>query len=81
MKKVLKSLLGILSIFLLISCGKTDKKTLTIYTGLEEEYLNIYVEIYQKTHPEIELNIIRDSQGAIAAKVMAEGDNPQADVL
>lgn len=81
MKKLLKILLGILAIFLLISCGKTDKKTLTIYTGLEEEYLNTYVEIYQKTHPEIELNIIRDSQGAIAAKVMAEGDNPQADIL
>ena len=82
MKKLLKiSVLFILSAFL-FGCGNKENKTvLNVYTGLEEEYLNHYIEIYKADFPNIELNIIRDSQGAIAAKVIAEGDNPVADVL
>lgn len=81
MKKYLKLVFSILVILLVVACGKDEKKVLNVYTGLEEEYLNTYIEMYKKSHPDIELNIIRDSQGAIAAKVMAEGDNPAADIL
>lgn len=81
MRKSIKIIMGILILFLTTSCGEKNKRVLTVYTGLEEGYLNTYVEIYKKSHPEVELNIVRDSQGAIAAKVIAEGDNPQADIL
>lgn len=81
MKKYVKLMLSMLFVLLVVACGKEQKKVLNVYTGLEEEYLNTYVELYRKSHPEVELNIIRDSQGAIAAKVMAEGDNPVADIL
>lgn len=82
MKKLLKiSVLFILSAFL-FGCGSKENKTvLNVYTGLEEEYLNHYIEMCKADFPNVELNIIRDSQGAIAAKVIAEGNNPVADVL
>lgn len=81
MNKLIKVFFVLIFSLLLISCGKTDKKILTVYTGLEEEYLVKYIEMFEKDFPDVELNIVRDSQGAISAKVLAEKDNPQADVL
>lgn len=81
MKKIFKVLLMVTVLFVLAACGKTNKKVLNVYTGLEEEYLVKYIEIFEKDFPNVELNIVRDSQGAISAKVLAEKDNPQADVL
>ena len=81
MKKIFKVLLMVTVLFVLAACGKTDKKVLNVYTGLEEEYLVKYIEMFEKDFPDVELNIVRDSQGAISAKVLAEKDNPQADVL
>lgn len=81
MKKIFKIISVTVLSIILISCGKSDKKVLNVYTGLEEEYLVKYIEIFEKDFPDIELNIVRDSQGAISAKVLAEKENPQADVL
>lgn len=83
MKKTFKLFVTALFGILLLGCGgeKENKTILNVYTGLEEEYLNYYISLYEKEFPDIELNVIRDSQGAIAAKVLAEGENPVADVL
>ncbi|MDP0506654.1 MAG: extracellular solute-binding protein [Fusobacterium sp. JB019] len=82
MKKIIKIILLASFVLILGACGKKEvKKSLTVYSGLEEEYLGNYVEIFKKDFPDIELNIVRDSQGAIAAKLIAEGKNPQADIL
>mgnify|MGYP001410983291 CR=1 FL=1 len=81
MKKIFKALLMVTVLFILAACEKTDKKVLNVYIGLEEEYLVKYIEMFEKDFPNVELNIVRDSQGAISAKVLAEKDNPQADVL
>lgn len=83
MKKSFKLITTFLFGILLMGCGGEDKNktVLNVYTGLEEEYLNYYIDLYERKFPDVELNIIRDSQGAIAAKVLAEGENPVADVL
>ena len=80
MKKIFKNIFLIIILLSLVACGK-EKKVLNVYTGLEEEYLTKYIEIFNKDFPDIELNIVRDSQGAISAKVLAEKENPQVDVL
>ena len=36
---------------------------------------------FQKDHPDIKVNVVRESTGTMAAKMMAEKDNPQADFL
>lgn len=57
------------------------QKEITVYTALEDDELAVYTPAFQKAHPEIKLNIVRDSTGIITAKLLAEKDNPVADVV
>ena len=57
------------------------KTVLKVYTALEEEQLPIYKEAFEKAHPDIEINWQRDSTGVITARLLAEKDNRQADVV
>lgn len=54
---------------------------LTIYAGAEADNIKYFSEIFAKSHPDIKLNWVRDSTGVIQARVLAEKDNPRADVL
>ena len=56
-------------------------ETITVYTALEDDQINRYLNIFNKEHPEIKVNIVRDSTGIVTAKLLAEKDNPQADVV
>jgi iron(III) transport system substrate-binding protein len=91
MKKWYSSLLaGVLLLSALTGCGQssapasggaTGSSELTVYTALEDDQLKAYVDAFNRAHPEIKLNIVRDSTGVIVAKLIAEKDNPQADVV
>ncbi|MCJ8011510.1 putative 2-aminoethylphosphonate ABC transporter substrate-binding protein [Paenibacillus sp. KQZ6P-2] len=54
---------------------------LNIYTAMEDEQITTYLESFKAQYPDIKLNIVRDSTGIITAKLLAEKDNPQADVI
>lgn len=54
---------------------------ITVYTALEDDQIAGYLELFEAKHPEIDVNIVRDSTGIITAKLLAEKDNPQADVV
>jgi iron(III) transport system substrate-binding protein len=54
---------------------------LTVYTAVEAEDLAKYAERFNEDHPDIKINWVRDSTGIITAKLLAEKDNPQADVI
>ncbi len=54
---------------------------LTVYTAVEAEDLARYAETFNQDHPDIKINWVRDSTGVITAKLLAEKDNPQADVV
>ncbi|WIY25642.1 putative 2-aminoethylphosphonate ABC transporter substrate-binding protein [Parasedimentitalea psychrophila] len=54
---------------------------LTVYTAVEAEDLARYAETFNKSNPDIKINWVRDSTGIITAKLLAERDNPQADVV
>lgn len=54
---------------------------LTVYTAVEAEDLKRYAEEFNKSHPDIKINWVRDSTGIITAKLLAEKNNPQADVI
>jgi len=56
-------------------------KELTVYTALEDDQIKAYLQTYKQKYPDIKLNIVRDSTGVITAKLLAEKDNPQADVI
>ncbi|NEN80944.1 putative 2-aminoethylphosphonate ABC transporter substrate-binding protein [Paenibacillus elgii] len=59
----------------------TKSKELTVYTALEDDQIKKYLETYKAKYPDVKLNIVRDSTGIITAKLIAEKDNPQADVV
>jgi iron(III) transport system substrate-binding protein len=52
-----------------------------VYTALEDDEIPVYLENFKKHHPDIEVKIVRDSTGIITAKLLAEKDNPQADLV
>jgi iron(III) transport system substrate-binding protein len=71
--------------FALTGCGgpghDAERATLNVYTALEDDELAKYVEAFEAAHPEIELRVTRNSTGIVTAKLLAEKDNPVADVI
>ena len=56
-------------------------KDLLVYTALEDDEVAIYLPAFKKAHPDINVTIYRDSTGIVTAKLLAEKDNIQADVV
>src|SRR6187551_3923232 len=61
--------------------GLAQKTTLTVYTALETDQLKAYQEGFNKAYPDIELQWVRDSTGVVTTKLLAEKNNPKADVV
>lgn len=80
------------STLLLAGCGSDTDQTgentdtnavteLTVYTALEADLLDTYGKAFNQDHPNIKINWVRDSTGTITAKLLAEKENPHADVI
>jgi len=65
----------------LLSWNLALADTLTVYTAVEAEDLKKYAARFNEDHPDIEIKWVRDSTGIVTAKLLAEKDNPQADVI
>lgn len=79
MKTTTKLLASVaLSLFASAAAAETE---LTVYTAVEAEDLARYAATFNEVHPDITINWVRDSTGIITAKLLAERDNPQADVV
>ncbi|MEM5518918.1 putative 2-aminoethylphosphonate ABC transporter substrate-binding protein [Henriciella sp. AS95] len=65
----------------LLASAAVAETELTVYTSVEAEDLPRYAETFNAIHPDIKINWVRDSTGVITAKLLAERDNPQADVV
>ena len=72
-------LAGAMSVALpVIASAQTE---LTVYTAVEAVDLDRYKATFEKAHPDITINWVRDSTGVMTAKLLAEKDNPQVDVV
>ena len=58
-----------------------QKSRLTVYTALENDQLDPFKKAFEADNPTIEIAWVRDSTGVVAAKLMAEKDNPRADII
>ena len=54
---------------------------LTVYTSVEAVDLDRYKQTFEAANPDIKVNWVRDSTGIMTAKLLAEKNNPQADVV
>lgn len=61
--------------------GAAVAEDLTVYTALEDDQLAAYKEAFEKENPDITINWVRDSTGPVTARLLAEKDNRQADVV
>lgn len=58
-----------------------QKTKLTVYTAIENEQLEPFKKAFEADNPTIEIAWVRDSTGVMTAKLIAEKDNPRADVV
>jgi len=72
---------GTVAAGLFLATNAFAQTELTVYTAVEAEDLKRYAETFNKDHPDIAINWVRDSTGIITAKLLAEKNNPQADVV
>ena len=66
---------------LFVASNAMAQTELTVYTAIEAEDLKRYAETFNQDHPDIKINWVRDSTGIITAKLLAERNNPQADLI
>lgn len=73
----------ILAAGLLAACAAQAQAAseLTVYTALEVEQLRTYQNAFETQHPDIRIKWVRDSTGIVTAKLLAEKERPQADVV
>lgn len=65
-----------------LGAGVAQAETqLTVYSAIEAEDLGRYAAAFEAHHPDIKINWVRDSTGIVTAKLLAEKNNPQADVV
>ncbi|MFZ6863804.1 putative 2-aminoethylphosphonate ABC transporter substrate-binding protein [Undibacterium sp. Ji67W] len=58
-----------------------NKTTLLVYTAIETDAMKLYKDGFEKAYPNIEIRWVRDSTGVVTSKLLAEKNNPQADVV
>lgn len=58
-----------------------QKTKLTVYTALENDQLEPFKKAFESENKDIEIAWVRDSTGVVTAKLIAEKDNPRADLI
>jgi iron(III) transport system substrate-binding protein len=66
---------------LLAGPAVAQKTKITVYSALENDQLGPYKTAFETANPDVEIAWVRDSTGVITARVLAEKDNPRADVI
>ena len=85
-KGVLKTFAIIISSVILISCllggcSTSDKKAITILSANYEEQLVIQRAYLKEKFPDYDINITYMSSGDLAAKLLSEGSDTEADIV
>ena len=79
--RFLSVVLGLTALMVFLGFSGVYAGDLLVYTALEDDEVAVYLPAFKKAHPDINVTIYRDSTGIVTAKLLAEKDNPQADVV
>lgn len=80
-KQLQRMTLATMALVAVVSASVAMAGDLVVYTALEDDEIAVYRKDFETRHPDIKLNIVRDSTGIITARLLAEKDNPVADVV
>ena len=64
-----------------LSASADAATKLLVYTALEADQLKAYEVAFEAANPDVDVEWVRDSTGVVTAKLLAEKDNPQADIV
>src|SRR5687767_11255007 len=81
---MLKHLLQLLALTALaVSAPLTlaQRTPILVYTAIETDQLKAYKDAFEGAVKDVEIRWVRDSTGVVTAKLLAEKNNPQADVV
>jgi len=73
--------IAVVALLLIGWAGPAPAEEILVYTALEDDEIPRYLDLFKKEHPTITVKIVRDSTGIVTAKLLAEKDNPQADLI
>lgn len=76
MKRIVLALAAVLTL-----AANALAAEILVYTALEDDQIPRYIKSFKEKHPDIDVKFVRDSTGIVTAKLLAEKDNPQADVV
>lgn len=66
----------------MLTAGVAQAKTdLLVYTAVEADELKKFKNAFEKDYPDVNIKWVRDSTGIITSKLLAEKDNPRADIV
>ena len=51
---------------------KATEGSITVYTALEDDIIEQYLQSFYEKYPDIDVNVVRDATGTIIAKAIAE---------
>ena len=81
LKKLMAGAVAGVALFAMGERAALAETELTVYTAVEAEDLKKYAAKFNEDHPDIKIKWVRDSTGIVTAKLLAEKNNPQADVV
>ncbi len=81
LKKFLKNISMGAAAIGLFAASSVQAEDLTVYTAVEADELAGFKKAFETDNPGITINWIRDSTGIVTSKLMAEKNNPKADVV
>lgn len=75
------TLATVAAMVLLTVSGAVAKTDLLVYTAVEADEMRKFKNAFEADHPEITIKWVHGSAGHIASRLLAEKDDPQADVV
>lgn len=93
MKGKIKVFLSVLFALSLFACAKKSEKSevktksgdiekkLVLYSSMTENDLDNLITLFSEKYPECEVEVVNGSAGELVARISAERDNPQGDVM
>ena len=79
--RLFAALVAATSVSLAMPAWAQSKTTVTVYTPLEKEQLDPYKRAFEKDNPKVSIAWLRESPGALMARLIAEKDAPKADFV
>ncbi|MCW8334161.1 putative 2-aminoethylphosphonate ABC transporter substrate-binding protein [Vibrio paucivorans] len=65
----------------LLATNAYAAQEVTVYTAFETDILAKYKSAFEKENPDVKIKWVRDSTGIMTAKLLAEKNNPRAEVV